>query len=87
MEDRSELTTAGSDRNAIGNGNGSVGVGVGIITTLNVLSRYASMEEVERVMKFALDTSAECCIPFMLMEAHLNLAELSALRGDQFQGE
>jgi hypothetical protein len=57
------------------------------VQTSTVLSRFASMEEVERVMKFALDTSAESCMPFMLMEAHLNLAELNALRGDQFQGE
>lgn len=50
-------------------------------SSASVLTRYASLEEVDRVMRFALDISVESCLPLLLIESHLNMAELYILQG------
>ncbi|RYG70392.1 hypothetical protein EON64_00295 [archaeon] len=46
------------------------------------VKRYASLEEVERVTSFALDTHLEASLPIEIMESYLNFAELSCLQGN-----
>jgi hypothetical protein len=47
----------------------------------SVVSRFASLEEVQRVMQFALEISLESCLPLVIIEAYVNLAELYVLQG------
>ena len=46
-----------------------------------MVTRFASLEEVQRVNKFALETSVECSHPLMLIDSYLNIAELCILQG------
>ena len=46
-----------------------------------VVLRYASLEEVQRVNKFALDTGVESSHPLMLIDSYINITELCILQG------
>lgn len=52
----------------------------------SILLRRASLDEVQRVMQFALDTSIECCLPLLMIETYTNLAELYTLQGNKGDG-
>jgi hypothetical protein len=67
--------------NAAGNGSGS-GNGSGNSPSLipSSLLRRANLDEAQSVMHFALDISVESCVPFLLLDTYLNMAELRALQ-------
>lgn len=45
------------------------------------LSRFVSLEEVEKVSNFSLDIHIETSLPLGLMDSYMNMAELFVLRG------
>lgn len=47
----------------------------------SIITRSASLKEVQRIMLCALDINLECCLPLPLMESYINLAELNVLQG------
>ncbi len=47
----------------------------------NIIKRFASLEEVERVTSFAYDLHLDASLPIELMESFMNLAEMHSLQG------
>jgi hypothetical protein len=55
-------------------------------TQQHSFSRFASLEEVEKVSNFALDVHVDASLPLGLIEAYMNMAELYVLRNMKADG-
>jgi len=44
-----------------------------------------SLEDAEPAARYGLDIAVESCMPFLMLEAYLNMAELRMLQGENFQ--
>eukprot|EP01034_Spumella_vulgaris_P021757 gene21757-27813_t len=85
------VDSEGGQKHKLHSSSSGTTVNTGPITTTlgkngSVVSRFASLEEVQRVMQFALEISLESCLPLVIIEAYVNLAELYVLQENRQDG-
>ena len=49
------------------------------------LAQRVCLEGAEPAARYGLDIAVESCMPFLMLEAYLNMAELRMLQGENFQ--